>query len=87
MRDPLDVWLQRLRDPDPATRRQAIRQIELIGDPRALGALANLFALDPDLEIRKLAQSVGKAIYQAAQRRLAHQRHTTVASDHQVKHT
>ncbi len=74
MRDPLDLWLQRLRDPEPAIRRQAIRQLELIGDPRALGALAHLFALDPDLEIRKLAQSVGKAIYQAAERRQAHQR-------------
>ncbi|PJF36472.1 MAG: hypothetical protein CUN49_05250 [Candidatus Thermofonsia Clade 1 bacterium] len=71
MPDPLDIWLKRLRDPETAVRRQAIRQIELIGDPRALGALAQLFALDPDLEIRKLAQSAGKSIYQAAERRLA----------------
>jgi HEAT repeat protein len=74
MRDPLELWLGRLRDPDAAVRRQAIRQIELIGDPRALGALAQLFALDPDLEIRKLAQSAGKTIYQAVERRLANER-------------
>ncbi len=73
MRDPLDLWLQRLRDPEPAVRRQALRQLELIGDPRALGALAQLFALDPDLEIRKLAQSAGKAIYHAAERRRANE--------------
>jgi HEAT repeat protein len=74
MRDPLELWLRRLRDPEAAVRRQAIRQIELIGDPRALGALAQLFALDPDLEIRKLAQNAGKTIYQAVERRLADER-------------
>jgi len=74
MRDPLEIWLGRLRDPDAAVRRQAIRQIELIGDPRALGALAQCFALDPDLEIRKLAQNAGKTIYQAVERRLANER-------------
>lgn len=74
MRDPLEIWLRRLHDPDAAARRQAIRQIELIGDPRALGALAQLFALDPDLEIRKLAQNAGKTIYQAVERRLANER-------------
>lgn len=74
MRDPLDLWLQRLRDPNADVRRQAIHQIELIGDPRALGALAQLFALDPDLEIRKLAQNAGKTIYQAVERRLANER-------------
>jgi HEAT repeat protein len=85
MRDPLEIWLQRLRDPDPAVRRQAIRQIELIGDTRALDPLAGLFALDPDLEIRKLAQSVGKAIYQAAERRRANERLAAPPSDPRLK--
>ncbi|MCE7946027.1 MAG: hypothetical protein DYG88_01210 [Chloroflexi bacterium CFX4] len=81
MPDLLELWTQRLRDSDVAVRREAIRQLELLGDPRALGALAALFALDPDLETRKLAQAVGKAIYQAAQRRIATETATSTEAD------
>jgi HEAT repeat protein len=81
MPDLLDLWTQRLRDSDIAVRREAIRQLELLGDPRALGALAALFALDPDLETRKLAQAAGKAIYQAAQRRIATESVTSTEAD------
>lgn len=69
MPDALEIWLRRLRDPDPATRREAIRQLGFIGDPAALGPLAQTFALDTDLELRRLAQAAGKTIYNAIVRR------------------
>lgn len=65
----LERWLSRLRESDTQTRREAIRQLEILGDERALGALAQVFALDPDLDTRKLAQQVGKSIYWAADKR------------------
>jgi HEAT repeat protein len=64
MPDILETWVGRLRDADVGKRREAIRQLEAIGDPAALGPLAALFALDPDLETRRLAQWAGKSIYQ-----------------------
>jgi hypothetical protein len=65
----LDVWLKRLQDADPAQRRAAVRQLEIIGDVAALSALARVFARDPEADIRKLAQQAGKAIYYAAIKR------------------
>jgi hypothetical protein len=72
--DKIEVWIRRLRDSDSEIRRDAIRQLELIGDPAVLGALAAVFALDTDLETRKLAQRVGKSIYTTAQTRLEMQK-------------
>lgn len=69
MKDVLEMWIRRLREADSETRRAAIRQLEVIGDPAALGALAQVFALDPDLELRKMAQAAGKSIYEAVEYR------------------
>ncbi|HRE46405.1 MAG TPA: HEAT repeat domain-containing protein [Aggregatilineales bacterium] len=70
MPDLVELWTGRLSDPEIAVRREAIRQLEMLGDPAALGKLAVLFALDPDLETRRLAQLAGKAIYHAQERRM-----------------
>ncbi|CAG0967932.1 MAG: hypothetical protein IAE83_22230 [Anaerolinea sp.] len=69
MPEVIDIWIQRLRDPDLSRRREAIRQLEVLGDPAALGPLAVIFALDPDLETRRLAQVAGKSIYFNLERR------------------
>lgn len=68
MPDAKELWIKRLRDPDVAVRCEAIRQLEAIGDPMALGPLAVIFALDPDFEARRLAQWAGKSIYYAVAR-------------------
>lgn len=80
MPDVLEVWIKRLRDPDIEVRREAVRQLEAIGDPAALGPLATIFALDPDLEVRKLAQWAGKSIYHAIERRAAKAQEINAAS-------
>ncbi len=65
----LDVWLQKLKSPDSTVRAASIRELELLGSPDALPALADVFATDPDPELRTRAQAVGKTIYYAALRR------------------
>jgi len=80
MPDARVLWIKRLREPDIGVRREAIKQLEALGDTAALGPLATLFALDPDLETRKLAQWAGKSIYMTAERRVNRQQ-TEAASD------
>lgn len=63
------VWVKRLQHADAKIRRDAIRELELIGDPDALIPLAELYANDPDTEVRELAQKSGKAIYFAQLRK------------------
>jgi len=65
----LDAWIERLRHPDPAVRREAIAQLEMIGDPAALSPLARVFAADPDPALRELARQTGKKIYYLAIKR------------------
>ena len=65
----MDAWIERLRDPDPAVRGEAIRQLELIGDPDALSPLGLTFAADPDPALRALARQAGKKIYYLAIKR------------------
>ncbi len=83
MPEVIEMWIRRLRDPDVTTRREAIRQLEGLGDQSALGPLATIFALDPDLETRKLAQWAGKSIYGAAERRAQQSQSATVATEHE----
>ncbi len=69
MSDSSEIWIRRLNDPDPQARWEAIRQLEVIGDPAVLGPLAAVFTADPDPALRAFAQQVGKSIYYAAIRR------------------
>lgn len=66
----LRVWLGRLVEAgDPPARADAIRALELLGHPGALPALAEIFATDPNPELRLAAQQAGKAIYYGAVRK------------------
>ncbi|NDJ77567.1 MAG: hypothetical protein GYB65_15050 [Chloroflexi bacterium] len=56
-------WLELLQHPNPAAREEAILELELLGSPVALPALAEVFAMDPEPALRGLAQQTGKAIY------------------------
>lgn len=57
------AWVKRLNSPSKSTRLEAIRGLEDIGIADALYPLAAVFASDPDEEVRRLAQQVGKIIY------------------------
>jgi HEAT repeat protein len=85
MPEAIEMWIRRLRDPDIATRREAIRQLEALGDTAALGPLATLFALDPDLETRKQAQWAGKSIYSAVERRARYSQVTGATEEERRK--
>ena len=66
----LRVWLGRLAEAgDQQARADAIRALELLGHPGALPALAEIFATDPDPELRLAAQQAGKAIHYSAVRK------------------
>src|SRR5258707_14080682 len=69
MGEKLEIWVSRLRDANPSVRQDAIRHLEALGDSSALGPLAGVFALDTDMETRKLARWAGKSIYHSAERR------------------
>ncbi|GIK66686.1 MAG: hypothetical protein BroJett018_44800 [Chloroflexota bacterium] len=57
----ISIWVSRLTDANPATRREAIHSIEAFGDPAALPALADVFVKDP--ELRGEAQKTAQRIY------------------------
>ncbi|MBI5930267.1 MAG: HEAT repeat domain-containing protein [Chloroflexi bacterium] len=63
MNSKITVWLSRLTDANPATRREAIHTIEAFGDPAALSALADVFVQDPDPALRSEAQKSAQKIY------------------------
>jgi hypothetical protein len=65
----LRAWIQKLKAPDPAVRASSIRELELLGDPDSLAALAEVFATDTDPALRAMAQATGKQIYYALIRR------------------
>lgn len=62
----LRVWLQKLKAPEAAAREQSIKALEMLGDTDALSALAEVFATDPEPDLRALAQQAGKTIYYGA---------------------
>jgi hypothetical protein len=62
----LRTWLQKLKAPDPETREDGIKALEMLGDTDALPALAEIFATDSEPALRALAQWAGKSIYYGA---------------------
>src|SRR5258707_7054300 len=76
-----EIWVRRLRDPSPAARQDAIRQLEVIGNPEALGPLAAIFALDADPETRRLAQWAGRSIYYVTEQRITGQQKEALAAE------
>lgn len=61
--DSVAIWAERLHNPDRKVRQQAIRSLEVLGEPDALPLLAEVYASDADSELRELAQWAGKSIY------------------------
>lgn len=55
--------LERLKNNLMQTRLDAINELRLLGDPRALEALEQLYRSDPEEEVRKAAQQAGREIY------------------------
>ncbi|MFP4322588.1 MAG: HEAT repeat domain-containing protein [Anaerolineales bacterium] len=65
----ITVWARKLQQPDPEARLSAIRELEIMGDVRALPLLAEVFATEGLPEVRAAAQQAGKVIYFQALRR------------------
>lgn len=59
----LRMGLQRLKSSERSEREEGIKSLELLGDTDALPALAEVFATDPEPDLRALAQQAGKTIY------------------------
>jgi hypothetical protein len=59
----LRAWLQKLKSPEAAAREESIKALETLGDTEALSALSEVFATDPEPDLRALAQQAGKTIY------------------------
>jgi HEAT repeat protein len=55
--------LERLKNNLAQTRLDAINELRLLGDARALEALEHLYRTDPDEEVRKAAQNAGREIF------------------------
>ena len=55
--------IARLKDKRPEVRLAAIKELELIADPEALGPLKAVFDNDEDMEVRKKAQEAGRSIF------------------------
>lgn len=64
----IDQLIQQLHDPDPETRRNAIRALGKSKNPAALKPLANIVQNDPDPEIREYARKAGQYIRQQMQK-------------------
>lgn len=64
----IDQLIQQLRDPDPVTRRNAIRELARSKSPAALKPLAGIIQNDPDPELREYARKAGQYIRQQMQR-------------------
>lgn len=64
----IDQLIQQLHDPDPSTRRNAIRELARSKSPVALKPLAGIVQNDPDPEIREYARKAGQYIRQQMQR-------------------
>lgn len=59
----IDYHIARLKDKNSAVRLTAIKELELLGATEALEALQDVFQNDEDLDVRRAAQSAGRAIF------------------------
>lgn len=63
MKKLVEYHINRLRDKNPEIRLKAIKELELLGDPDSLDALRSVYDSDNDVDVRKAAQSAGRAIF------------------------
>lgn len=59
---------QRLRDPDPRVRVEALRILAMVEETRALGAVRWVYLHDPEPGVRDVANWTGNLLWQAHQR-------------------
>jgi hypothetical protein len=59
---------QRLRDPDPRVRVEALRILAMVEETRALGAVRWVYLHDPEPGVRDVANWAGNLLWQAHQR-------------------
>jgi len=66
----MDVFslAERLRDPDPRVRVEALRILAMVEETRALEAIRWVFQNDPEPGVREVAQWAGHVIWLAQQR-------------------
>lgn len=66
----MDVFrlAQRLRDPDPRVRVEALRILAMVEETRALEAVAWVYKNDPEPGVRDVANWAGRIIFAARQR-------------------
>jgi hypothetical protein len=55
--------IERLNNKNTSARLDAINELRLLADQRALEALEQVFRNDPDVEVRKAAQEAGREIF------------------------
>lgn len=60
-------WLEKLRSPEPAIRRQAIRSLARSGDQQALKYLKYALENDPDPQLREYARRGARYLWDALQ--------------------
>lgn len=59
----IDYHISRLKDKRASIRIDSINQLALLNAVTALDVLREVFENDPDVEVRKAAQSAGREIY------------------------
>ncbi len=59
----ISIWLRRLKEGETRIRQQALIELRSLNNPKALSALAECYALDPEPVVRDEAQRSGKALY------------------------
>jgi len=59
---------QRLRDPDPRVRVEALRILAMVEETRALGAVRWVYLHDPEPGVRDVANWTGNLLWQAHRR-------------------
>lgn len=64
----LDYHINRLKDKRPEVRLEAIRELELLCDPIALGPLREVYDNDDNVDVRKAAQQAGRTIFLESQK-------------------
>ena len=60
-------WLEKLRSPDPAIRRQAVRSLARSGDQQALKYLKYALENDPDPQLREYARRGARYLWDTLQ--------------------
>src|SRR5215468_9897054 len=64
----LKELLERLKNPDPWVRVEALRILAMVEETRALKAIEEVFKNDPEPGVQQVAQWAGRIVWQAQKR-------------------